>query len=330
MSIEQRKKDHVEVCMTKDVGFRKSSGFEKYDFLHNALPDIDFSEVDTETEFLGKKLSMPFIIGAMTGGPKLSEKINRNLAIAAERCKVAMGVGSQRVILEKGMNESFNIRKHAPTIALLANLGAVQLNYGYTVKECRQAVEMIKADALVLHLNPMQEVIQGGDTNFKDLSLKIKSVCAELGYPVIVKEVGFGISKETGRKLEACGVYGIDVSGAGGISWAAVESYLGNEKLGKVFWDWGIPTTEAIIMNKGKLKIIAGGGIKNGLDAAKAIALGADYVSMAGFLLKAAMESPEKVVEKIEEFRLELRTAMFATGVKNIDELKATKALVKI
>jgi len=335
MSIRNRKLGHIDVCMRKDVAYHISTGLEDYAFTHNALPEVSWDAIDTSTKFLGKQMRLPLIISGMTGGPNLAAKVNRNLAVAAEARGIAMGVGSQRIMLEERERApSFQIRKHAPTVPILANLGAVQLNRGYGIKECKESIDMIGADALVFHLNPIQEAIQGGDRDWKGLASKIGKVVKGLGKPVIVKEVGFGISKDVGRRLDGMGVYAIDVSGAGGTSWAAVESFLGDEdqqRLGKTFWDWGIPTAVALVENKGvKARIIAGGGIRNGLDIAKAIALGADHCTMAGPFLKAAMHSPERAMALIDRIERELRTAMFGIGAKTIRELKGSKALKKI
>ena len=331
--IKNRKKKHIEVCLDQDVAYKKSSGFENYDFIHNALPEISFDQINTKTKFLGKDLSFPLIISGITGGSDLSFEINKNLAIAAQECGVALGLGSSRAAIENpDLRKTFQIRKYAKTIPILANLGAVQLNYGYGLAECKMAVELAEADALVLHLNPIQEVLQNGDTNFGQLLEKIEKIISELGCPVIIKEVGFGISADVGKKLESVGAYAIDVAGAGGTSWAAVESFCSKEhtELAKLFWNWGISTSECIKMNKDLgIKIIAGGGIKTGIDIAKAIALGADYPSIAGPLLKPALEAPEKLIEKIQQLKLELKTTMFGIGAGDVDQLKNNNRLAK-
>ncbi|NTV23336.1 MAG: type 2 isopentenyl-diphosphate Delta-isomerase [Nanoarchaeota archaeon] len=324
--IENRKKNHVDICLAGEVGHKRSAGFDKYSLVHSALPEMEFTKIDTRVQFLGKGLSMPLIISGMTGGTKLSHKINTNIAIAAEKCGVAFGVGSQRIAIEKGDISSFEVRRHARNTIILANLGAVQLNYGFGLKECKMAVDMIKADALVLHLNPLQEVIQDGNTDFSGLKEKIRAIAKGLGVPIIVKEVGFGISGKVADMLKDAGVYGIDVSGSGGTNWALIESKLAKEpqkSLGELFSSWGIPTTECLNMCKGKgLFLIAGGGIKNGYDGAISIVLGADYFTAAKPFLEAATKSPEEVVSMIEKFRLELKTAMFCSGSKDILSLK--------
>lgn len=331
--IGKRKTGHVDVCLNENVSYNKSTGLEKYDFVHCALPNINFDDISTNCEFLGKKLSMPLIISGMTGGGSLSRRINKTLAAAAQSAGIAMGLGSQRIAFEKPeMLESFKVRDIAADIVLLANLGAVQLNHGFGIKEAKHAVESIGADALVFHLNPMQEVIQGGQTEFAGLLKKIEAIVKELPYPVIVKEVGFGISGKAGKKLSDAGVYAIDVSGAGGTSWSAVESYLVSrerQRLGRLFWDWGVPTAYAIKSSKNlKCRLIAGGGIRSGLDIAKALALGADYATIAGPFLKAALKGKEEVLKLVARFELELKTAMFGTGAKTLEQLKTGSQLI--
>lgn len=333
--IVTRKNSHLDACLHKNVEYSLSAGFENYSFIHNALPEIDFQDIDMSTKFLSKKISFPLIVSGITGGGSDSFTVNKNLAIACEEVQIPFSVGSMRAAIENpDLGSTFEVRKYAKTAPLTANLGAVQLNYGFTTQECRKAVEMIEADALVLHLNPMQEVIQNGNTNFAALFEKITRVCEELPYPVIIKEVGFGISAEVGKKLDSLGVYGIDLSGSGGTSWSLVESYGVPEpykSLGKTFADWGIPTAESIKMNRDlKSKIIAGGGVRSGIDIAKSIALGADYGAMALPLLEAALESPEKTVDLLKKYSLELKTTMFGIGVKDIKELKKSDALKKV
>ena len=324
-AIKQRKTEHVSICLNKAVE-KGSAGFDKYKFIHNALPEIDFDEISTETGFLGKKISAPIIISPMTGGSK-KEKINRNLAIAAERLNVAMGVGSQRVIFEQPETLlSFNIRKHAPNIPLLANIGAVSLNYGFGLKECRAAVKSICADALVLHLNPLQEAIQPeGQRKFNGLLKKIERISKELGKPVIVKEVGFGLSRDAALKLKKAGIKIIDVAGHGGTNWAIIEGLRAKAREGEIFSEWGIQTAESIKQCAGLgLKLIASGGIRTGLDMAKAIALGADCCGIALPLLKPATISAKAVEGVIQQYIKELKIAMFCIGAKNLNELRKT------
>lgn len=330
MKIASRKQDHLEICLTQSVEVG-STGFENYHFAHNALPEIDFAKIDTSVKFLGKKLKAPILISSMTGGTDQGSLINRNLAKAAQKLGVAMGVGSQRIAIENPkLAKTFQVRKWAPNILLFANLGAVQLNYSFGIKECQKAVEMIKADALVLHLNPLQEAIQPeGNTNFAGLSVKIERICKALSVPVIVKEVSCGISEETAQRLFNAGVKIIDTAGWGGTNWAVIEGLRQAQakvetNLGKTFSCWGIPTAESIIQCRRikDLKIIGSGGVRNGIEIAKAIALGADLVGLALPLLKPAIKSEKAVEEKLLQLIEELKITMFCLGVKNIKELK--------
>ena len=325
---KQRKQDHLETCLQEKVE-TGSSGFDSYHFTHQALPEINFDEINLSCQFLKKKLNYPILISSMTGGTTKAKTINLNLAQTAQKLRIAMAVGSQRIAIEKPpIASTFQIRKVAPNIVLLSNLGAVQLNYGFGIKECRQAIKMIGADGLVFHLNPLQEVIQpGGNKNFSNLLKKIKKITAQIKIPVIVKEVGCGISQKTARSLLNAGIKTIDVSGQGGTSWALIESSRRkkNKQLGKVFSQWGIPTAEAITeCNKIKeLTIIGSGGIRTGIDMAKALILGADIVGIALPLLKPATKSARAVEEKIKSLIQELKITMFCLGVKNIKELKS-------
>jgi isopentenyl-diphosphate delta-isomerase len=226
--IDQRKADHIKINLEKDVRSALTTGLEKYHFIHEALPELDLERIETSLSLFGKRLAAPILISSMTGGTEEAGEINQRLAEAAQEVGVAMGVGSQRAALENPKETpTFAIaRKAAPDILLFANLGAVQLNYGYGIDQCRQAVDMIQADALILHLNPLQEAVQdAGDTNFAELSKKIEEICQKLEVPVIAKEVGWGISERTARILADCGVVAIDVAGAGGTSWSQVEMY---------------------------------------------------------------------------------------------------------
>jgi isopentenyl-diphosphate delta-isomerase len=266
----------------------------------------------------------------MTGGTDEAARINRNLASAAEECRIAIGVGSQRKALEDpSKTDSFLIRPLAPRVPLLANLGAVQLNYGYGIDACRNAVRMVEADALVLHLNPLQEALQPeGQTNFAGLLDKIGAIVEQLEVPLIVKEVGCGISPSTARTLQDRGVAIIDVAGSGGTSWARIEAARsGDLPLGEIFADWGIPTPEAILGLREipGLTVIGSGGVRNGLDVAKAIACGADLVGLAYRFLRAANESRERVVETVREIVDELKIAMFCSGAATLNQLAETR-----
>jgi len=323
--MQKRKSEHLQICLKESVEVG-TAGFENFRFTHSALPEIDFRKIDTSVEFLNKRLSAPILISSMTGGTAKGERINQNLASAAQSRKIAMAIGSQRIaIKDSAAIPCFQIRDVASDILLFANLGAVQLNYGFSVKEYQKAVDMIEADALILHLNPLQEAIQPeGDTNFENLLPKIEKLVKELSVPVIVKEVGFGISEKVAQRLYSIGVKIVDVGGWGGTNWAMIESIRAKDNLGLVFRDWGIPTAETIVQcHKIKgLKIIGSGGIRNGVEIAKAIALGADLVGLALPFLEPANRSKEAVEEKIDQLVRELKIAMFCSGVRTIEQLK--------
>jgi isopentenyl-diphosphate delta-isomerase len=327
---QRRKKEHLELCLDTDaVSSLSGTGFERYRFIHNALPELDIDELDLSTEFLGKTLKAPILISSMTGGFDLARKINRNLAAAAQQLGLAMGVGSQRVALEEPSAQmSFQVRDVAPDILLLGNLGAVQLNYGYTVEHCRRAVAMIGADGLILHLNVLQEAVQPeGNRNFRGLTEKITAVCRELPVPVVAKEVGNGISIDVGRRLQEAGVKAIDVAGKGGTSWFAVEAQRAakaGQPADKTFADWGIPSEEAVVTLRQALPnmpLVASGGIRSGLDIAKAIALGANLAALGQPLLAAALESDKRVVEFLSRVIQDLKIAMLCVGAANLSAL---------
>jgi len=325
MKIKDRKQDHLNICTQEQVE-AGATGLEEVRLAHKALPEIDFDEIDTGIKFLGKKLSYPLIIEAMTGGISEAARINRDVASIAEEYGIGFEVGSQRAAIDDpSLSETFKVRDVAPNAFLIGNVGAVQLNYGYSEKECKKALDMISADALALHLNPLQEVIQAeGNTNFSGLIAKINAIAARLDKPVIAKETGCGISAEIAAHLK---VSAIDVAGSGGTSWSLVESYRakGMKKgIGKTFADWGIPTADAIIENsKLKVPLIASGGIRTGLDAAKAIALGAECTGVALPILRAWKENGrEGVKEFLDRFLFELKVAMFLTGSRSVKELR--------
>jgi len=334
----QRKLDHIRINLEEEVqGKGITTGLERYRFIHQALPELDLAEIDLSIQLLGKRLSAPLIISSMTGGAEALERINLTLAEAAQATGIAMGVGSQRAAIEDpSLAYTYQVRRVAPDILLFANLGAIQLNYGYGVDECRRAVEMIEADALILHLNVLQESVQPeGNTNWRDLLRKIETVCKALEVPVVGKEVGWGISEQAARQLAEAGVAAIDVAGAGGTSWSEVERHRApTERLRRVaavFVGWGIPTAESIQMARRgapELPIIASGGLRDGLDAAKAIALGAIATAMASPYLKRAVEGPEAVIEEIETIAQQLRVAMMCIGAPDIQALQDTPHLV--
>ena len=304
---------------------------EKYRFIHQALPELDLEVIDTEINLFSHKLSAPILISSMTGGTEQAGTINRKLAIAAQETQVALGLGSQRAAIEQPeLIATYQVRRYAPDIVLFANLGAIQLNYSYGLDECQRAVDTIAADALILHLNPLQEAVQPeGDTRFSDLLAKIERVCANLSVPVIVKEVGWGISRQAAKQLHEAGVAAVDVAGAGGTSWTQVEMHRAQDarqaNIAAAFIDWGIPTAQSILNVKEMapaMTIFASGGLRNGVDIAKCIALGASLGGMAGPFLKAAAQSEQKVIETIQDLTRQIKICMFAAGAKDISSLK--------
>jgi len=329
--INQRKADHIKINLEQDVRSALTTGLENYHFIHEALPELDLNHIDTTLKLFDKLLAAPILISSMTGGTAEAETLNLRLAEAAQESKVAMGVGSQRAALEHPEQaKTFQVRRVAPDILLFANLGAVQLNYGYNIDQCRRAVDMIQADALILHLNPLQEAVQdAGDTNFAGLAKKIEEICKQIELPVIAKEVGWGISKRTAKLLANCGVRAIDVAGAGGTSWSQVEMHRAPDEftrqLAATFVGWGIPTADSILNVKQtvpKMTVFASGGIKDGLDIAKCIALGATLGGMAGQFLKAAAVSTEKAVEMMRLTQKQIEVTMFAAGMGSLQDLK--------
>ncbi len=337
--ISNRKTEQLKINLKNDVSSGITTGLEKYQFLHSALPELDLVDINISSKFLGKSIRFPLLISSMTGGSSDAEMINRNLAIAAQSIGLPMGVGSQRAALEDpNLSKSFQIRDYAPDILVLANIGAIQLNNGYTIDHCKRAVEMIDANALIFHLNPLQEALQtDGDTNWKGLSKKIEEVIKHIGLPVIIKEVGWGINTVLAKRFVEMGVYAIDIAGAGGTSWSQVEMYRQTDpilrELAEDYRDWGIPTTQSLVEISSSLPevfLIASGGIKNGIDLAKCIGLGADLVGMAGSILKAASEDTSKVLERINLIEQELMISMFSAGILNIQTLKHTTSLLGI
>jgi isopentenyl-diphosphate delta-isomerase len=322
-----RKAEHIRLAL-EDRNQFTSHAFEDWVFGHEALPDLDFDAIDLSVNFLGRRLAAPLLISCMTGGTGIAARINRNLAAAAELRGVALGVGSQRRGIEDpDQAASFEVRGVAPTIPVLANLGAIQLNYGYGIDECRRAVEMIGADALVLHLNPLQEAIQPeGQCNFAGLLPKMSAVAAALPVPVIAKEVGSGISEATGRRLVDAGVRILDTAGVGGTSWARIEARrAGDLATGELFAGWGLPTPESIrqLRRIDGVTIIGSGGLRNGVDLAKALALGADLGGLAQPFLEAAIDSTERVVARIDRIVQELKIAMFCLGARTVADLRS-------
>lgn len=331
-STESRKLDHIRINLREDVQFpRISTGLERYRFTHQALPELSLHDIDTSVQVFGKQLGSPILISSMTGGTDAARRINRHLAAAAQAHGIAMGLGSQRAAIEdESLGSSFHIRQVAPDILLFANLGAVQLNYGYGIDECRKAVDMVAADALILHFNVLQEAVQAeGDVDFSGLLKKVESICRHLDAPVIAKEVGWGFSRRNARDLANAGVAAIDVAGSGGTSWSEVEYHRAptpfHARVARSFADWGIPTAEALAdarLAAPGLPIFASGGLRDGVDVAKCIALGASLAGLASPFLRAADESAEAVNALIAELNAQLRIAMLCTASQDIVQLR--------
>ena len=336
--ISSRKSDHIQINLNNDVRSGLTTGLEHYQFEHQALPNLNLTDVSLTLNLFERQLEAPILISSMTGGTSEAAKINLTLAKAAQQTGVAMGLGSQRAAIDQPeLASTFQVRQVAPDILLFANLGAIQLNYGYNLSECQRAVDMIEADALILHLNALQEAVQPeGDTNFAGLLDKIEMVCRSLPVPVIVKEVGWGFSQKTIHQLKNVGIAAIDVAGSGGTSWSQVEMYRARSesqaRLASAFLDWGIPTTEAIINARiaaPGLIIFASGGLRSGVDIAKCIALGSTLGGMASPFLKAAVHSVEKTIQTIHEVQREIKVCMFAAGVKDLESLSHLNMIKK-
>ncbi|MDQ3984528.1 MAG: type 2 isopentenyl-diphosphate Delta-isomerase [Thermoproteota archaeon] len=339
--IKQRKRDGIEIPLNNDVQAKTTSTYLEYvKLIHNALPELDYDEIDISTTFLKRKFSAPLIIDSMTGGAPEAARINGRLGELAEKYGFAMGLGSQRAGLEsKELAETYSIaRKNAPSAFLIANIGGAQLAKGLSIDNIKKIIDMIQADALVIHLNPLQELIQPeGELKYKGVFSKISEISGALDVPVIVKEVGAGISKEVAVKLEVSGVSAINVAGAGGTSWAGVEKLRAEASnndlkihLGEIFWDWGIPTAASLIEVKKTVKvpIIASGGLRNGIEMAKCIVLGASMCAMAyPFLLKAA-ESKEQLFNFADTVIAELKSTMFLIGAMNLSVLKSSRYIL--
>lgn len=329
-----RKKQHIDITLTKDVGFReKTTGLEQWEFVHNALPGINFSEIDTSTTFLKKRLSVPFMVSCMTGGYADALRINRGLAEVCEDLGIAMGVGSQRQALEHtAFHRTFRVvREVAPSIPIVGNIGAAEVASMDSAEMVKRLVNLIGADAFAIHLNPLQELLQPeGNTNFKGVLNGIALMVRELPVPVIVKEIGAGISPAVAKRLLEIGVQYIDIAGAGGTSWAGVEILRrGRENSARQFWDWGIPTATALhdvvtLRSSGyTFQIIASGGISTGMEAAKCIGLGADMVASARPMLKALVNGGKRALKSlIVEWGSDLRSAMFLTGSATVRDLQ--------
>ena len=337
----KRKADHIRISENQDTQARKTTtGFEDVHFIHKALPEIDKQKINLSTTIFNHKFAAPLIVGAITGGTPEATKINAVIAETVEKLGLGMGIGSQRAAIEdKKLEKTFSIaRKKAPTAFLIANIGGVQLAHGYGLKEAKKAVDMIEADAIAIHLNPLQEAVQPeGQSNFKGVLEKIGAIARELDVPVIAKETGAGIAAEEAKKLEAAGVKGIDVSGAGGTSFAAVEYYRTKRKasdlqrkLGDVFWDWGIPTAISIVevSQTVTVPIIASGGIRSGVEMAKAMALGASLTSLSQPVLQEAIKGVKETKNVLSLLIEELKTNMFLVGADSVKALQGTPIVV--
>jgi isopentenyl-diphosphate Delta-isomerase len=326
-NVSVRKSEHIQICLREDVRFEKTNGFEKYDLIHYALPEIDLSEIDTTCFLLGKRFDAPIFIEAMTGGAVESLKINENISGAAERHRIGMGLGSQRaMILNPAIGDTYRVRHTAPNIFLAGNIGASQLKE-FSVAQIKQAVEIIEADAIAVHLNAAQELCQPeGDTGWSKILIAIEKLCRNVDYPVIVKETGCGLNGAVAKRLENAGVACIDTGGAGGTSWAKVERFRGSRKA-VLFLEWGIPTAESLYecVHAVKIPVIASGGIRNGIEIVKALAMGAKLAGMAMPFLKPACTSMESVQDKISALKKEITNTMFLIGAKRIADINASK-----
>jgi len=335
---DKRKREHLEICLREDVRSATGTGLKGYRLIHQPLPEMALDQVRTETRFLGRELRAPLLLSSMTGGTPLGAQVNRRLAAAAQELGLAMGLGSQRAGIEDpALMATYQVREQAPDILLLANLGAVQLNYGYGPQECRRAVESVGADALILHLNPLQEALQPeGNTDFAGLLARIAEVVAGLPVPVVVKEVGWGLSPQAAEQLRQAGVAALDIAGAGGTSWSQVERHRGQgaaqAQVASAFADWGNPTAESLIAVRQAcphLPLIASGGLTDGVEAALCLALGADLVGMAQPLLAPAMDSAGAVIERLGVVIRQLRVAMFCSGARTLAELDRSRVTVR-
>lgn len=331
-ALVSRKDEHLDVVLSGRAGGAPSTGLERVRFVHEALPELDVDAIDLSARFLGRTLKAPLIVSSMTGGPSRAETVNRNLAEAAQAAGIAFAVGSQRVALEAGgaLGLSADLRRIAPDIPILANLGGAQLAAGYGLDEARRAIDMIEADALIVHLNPLQEAVQReGDRRWAGVLAGIERLAAGAGVPIVVKEVGCGISGSTAMRLVAAGASVIDVAGAGGTSWAAVEAAradtAADREVAAAFADWGIPTADAILAVRRacpQVALIGSGGIRDGIDVARAIRIGADVVGQAAPLIEPALVSAEAVAARLDVVVRQLRTVCFCTGSRTLDELR--------
>lgn len=330
MSIEKRKQEHIEICLRENVNFNKSNGFERYEFVHNALCDFNFSDIDLSCEFLGKKLAFPIIISSITGGCEEAGRLNNNLAAAAQSLSLAMSCGSQKAMIKTpDLAPTYGVRTVAPDILYIGNIGLDYLKNSENFVKIKTSLKSIGGDGIFVHLNLAQELSQSeGERDFAGTYECLKEFIDFMDVPVLVKEVGSGITGQVAKKLEMAGAVSIDVAGAGGTSWARVESFRQKDKLiGQKFADWGIPTAECLIdcVNSVKVPLIASGGVYDGITACKALALGASMVGLAGPLLRCADESAESVKKYLENYILEMKTCMMLVGCRNLEELQKKK-----
>ncbi|MFY0615142.1 MAG: type 2 isopentenyl-diphosphate Delta-isomerase [Hyphomicrobiaceae bacterium] len=334
--IEKRKLEHLEVVMSGSANaVHTASGFDHVRFEHEALPDLDFDEIDLNVAFLGRTMSAPLLVSSMTGGPALAESFNEHIAEACGALGIGFGVGSQRIALEDIGSAGFSkaLRARAGDVPILANFGAAQLLAWNGADMARRAVDMIDADALIVHFNPLQEAVQiNGDRNWKGVLTALAELCRGCDFPIVAKEVGAGISAATARRLVEAGVAVIDVAGAGGTSWAAVEAARADSekqrRIAEAFRDWGIPTVEALVRVKGACPtttLIASGGVRDGIDCAKAVRLGADVVGLAGGILASAAVDTASLVAQLEIIIEQLRIVCFCTESRDLGQLKAAK-----
>ena len=338
--IEKRKMRHIRVSLEEDVEGDLCTGFQDVRLIHRTLPEMDLDDVDTRTRLFGRELRAPLIISAITGGTREAKKINAVLAEVAEAKGIGIGVGSQRIAVEEPETAaSFRVvREKAPNALILGNIGCPQLSLGWGVREAERCIEMVDADALAVHMNPLQEAVQvGGDTNYSGVLGKVRELAGALDTPIIMKETGCGVAYEEAVKMEEAGSAAVDVSGVGGTSWSAVEYHIAKEvgekhqeHLGQALWSWGIPTAISVVETSQStgLKVIASGGVRTGTEIAKSIALGADAAGMAKPFLKKAVEGRDQLAEHVDHIVQELKVVMFLTGARDVAALRNVPILV--
>lgn len=338
--IEKRKMRHIRVSLEKDVEGDLGTGFQDVTLIHRALPEIDLDDVDTSTRLFGRELRAPLIISAITGGTSEAQEINAVLAEVAEMKGIGIGVGSQRIAMEESETAaSFRVvRDKAPNALVIGNIGCPQLSLGWGLEEAETCIDMVDADALAVHMNPLQEAVQvGGDTNYSGVLGKIRELAGALDTPIVMKETGCGVAYEDAVKMEEAGAAAVDVSGVGGTSWSAVEHHIAKEVgerqqeyLGRALWSWGIPTAVSVIetSQSTNLKVISSGGVRTGAEIAKSIALGADAAGMAKPFLEKAVEGRDQLAEHVDHIVQELRVVMFLTGARDVEALRNVPALV--